>query len=412
MRRRYSVLLPALCSVIALVARGDCSPERRLVKVASDPDAGLISSSAIPTSIAILRNFPSPRPLPQDRRVPPVETSMYSISATLTEYALDENGDYHLVLTDEVGRTIIAKIPPPECLGGSRFANEITAARNAFAARFPASHDFVRVSKALEIRGVGFFDFLREQRGMAPNGIELHPVTQINLNPLVPPAPPPQRPSKRRATSPGPTAPVCRIPSLSLSISKTSACPGETLTLSWQSSDPAANVAIDGLGSAFPSSGNTTISPIISTVYSARATNVCGTGREAVAVVTLQTAATASLTGPSTMQRGTSATLSISIFGTSAWGLSSSLHNSISPSSGTGSGNFSSTYTATNSGTDTVTLAGTSACGPVTRTLTIFISTPANQGLLCCDGTRSPTCFNCSNKRGCCSSHGGVCGCG
>ena len=29
----------------------------------------------------------------------------------------------------------------------------------------------------------------------------------------------------------------------------------------------------------------------------------------------------------------------------------------------------------------------------------------------CCDGTRSPTCECGGPKRGCCSHHGGVCGC-
>jgi hypothetical protein len=33
------------------------------------------------------------------------------------------------------------------------------------------------------------------------------------------------------------------------------------------------------------------------------------------------------------------------------------------------------------------------------------------QGLLCCDGTLSPTCSCGGSRRGCCSHHGGVCGC-
>lgn len=121
--------------------------------------------------------------------------------------------------------------------------------------------------------------------------------------------------------------------------------------------------------------------------------------------------ATASISGPSSMTSGTNGTLIVTTSGTSSWTLSSSLGNSISPSSGSGTRGV--TYSVTRTGTDTVTLfAGGGGCGNVTATMTIFInSQPPTGGLRCCDGTRSPTCFNCSDKRGCCSSHGGVCGC-
>jgi hypothetical protein len=41
------------------------------------------------------------------------------------------------------------------------------------------------------VTGVGFFDFLHGQTGVAPNGIELHPVLDIVFNPEPPPSPPP-----------------------------------------------------------------------------------------------------------------------------------------------------------------------------------------------------------------------------
>jgi hypothetical protein len=33
----------------------------------------------------------------------------------------------------------------------------------------------------VRVTGVGFFDFLHGQRGVAPNGIELHPVLEVEF---------------------------------------------------------------------------------------------------------------------------------------------------------------------------------------------------------------------------------------
>lgn len=64
----------------------------------------------------------------------------------------------------------------PQC--GKRRKAEITNARNAlFAACGLPSSDFVPRKGSATITGVGFFDFLHNQIGVAEtNGIELHPV--------------------------------------------------------------------------------------------------------------------------------------------------------------------------------------------------------------------------------------------
>lgn len=403
--RRF--ILALLLVVAVATARADCAGERWPVKVATDADAALIHAGAIPTTIPFLRSLPPTRPLPQDRRVQPVETTMYSVTATLTEYRLEADGDAVLLLSDGQGRTIVARIPAVACTASGRFAIEIRAARLTFDARFTPKVEFQRAMVPVEIRGVAFFDFLRGQRGVAPNGLGLHPVTSISFRPLVPPVPP--KYSRRRAVQPRRS--TCTIPSLALTASKTSVCSAESVTLDWRSSDPSARVSIDGIGVGLPASGSRSLSSTVSSAYSGRASNSCGTGYEAVAVVNIRSGLFATLSGPSSLQRGATASLSCSMSAMASWSLTSVLHNSISPSSGTRSGAFTSTYTASSKGTDTLTLNATGDCGPVTRTLSIFISEPANQGLLCCDGTRSPTCFSCSNKQGCCSGHKGVCDC-
>jgi hypothetical protein len=54
-------------------------------------------------------------------------------------------------------------------------------ARNAFVAAcgMPGSSSFMQLTGQATIRGVGFFDFIHGQTGVAPNGIELHPVLRF-----------------------------------------------------------------------------------------------------------------------------------------------------------------------------------------------------------------------------------------
>jgi hypothetical protein len=386
-------------------AAAACPVERAAVKVGADADASLINLAPLPATIHTLRAIPAPRPLPQERRLAPVETTVYSVAATIVAYRVTPEGNIHLVLADAEGKTIVAQIPDPVCAGGSRFLDAITDVRRAFLTRFPATETLTYTRLPVEVRGVGFFDFLQGQYGLAPNGLSLYPVIDINFVPF--PRPNPPALSRRRAVrAPG----GCVLPSLVMSVSKSSVCGGETTTVSWQASDAAASVSIDGIGAFLPSSGNRTMNAAVSTAYSGRATNACGSGSEAVAIVAIKAAAGAELTGPGSVKQGASASLAVVLSGASSWNLTSSLGNSMSPSLGTTSGTVR--YDATKSGTDVVTLRATGGCGSVTRTITIIVTTEPGSGRLsCCDGTTSPTCTDCNNKQGCCSGHGGVCGC-
>jgi len=45
----------------------------------------------------------------------------------------------------------------------------------------PSSSHFTSISGSASVTGVGFFDFLHGQTGVAPNGVELHPVLRFRL---------------------------------------------------------------------------------------------------------------------------------------------------------------------------------------------------------------------------------------
>src|SRR5262249_31059562 len=116
------------------------------------------------------------------------EDTVFVVNATLTAYRWEGgstgDSDYHLVLEDDQGSTMVAEIPDPTCVGDeSPFASLIASARAEFDAVLTATTTFRTANIPVQITGVGFFDFFHGQRGAAPNGIELHPVLDIAFNP-------------------------------------------------------------------------------------------------------------------------------------------------------------------------------------------------------------------------------------
>jgi hypothetical protein len=172
--------------------------ERWAVKTAADADAqGMIGQAPTPTTIAELIALKIPRPLPPDGRSDGTEKTVWQLTATLQEYGREADGDYHMVLADDQGHTMIGEIPNPGDISSqSYFAAQITNARSAFDAKFNIVEDitasssqadptaeatiaFHAVGIPVTLTGLGYFDFPHHQRGVAPNAVELHPVIGI-----------------------------------------------------------------------------------------------------------------------------------------------------------------------------------------------------------------------------------------
>ena len=168
---------------------GSCGVERWSVKTGTDADAGKITlQSTTSITIATLDALPAPASLPANNRIQPTETTVYRLSATLTEYKLEADSDYHLVLSDGGGHTMIAEIPDPACVGTtSPLRTNIISARNEFDAKYTASGSFKTANVAVTVTGVGFFDYDHGQTGVAPNAIELHAVLDIQFGTAPPP---------------------------------------------------------------------------------------------------------------------------------------------------------------------------------------------------------------------------------
>src|SRR5438045_5783555 len=163
MRKAALGITLVLCVIFSFTASpilAQCGVERWSVKTGTDADISQVNmSSSTPTTIAALRGLATPGTLPSNNRVLPTEATIYTFSATLTQYKLESDSDYHLVLSDASGNTMIAEIPSPNCVGaGSPFGPSISTSRSTFDANFTATSSFKTANVPVTLRGAGFFD--------------------------------------------------------------------------------------------------------------------------------------------------------------------------------------------------------------------------------------------------------------
>ena len=155
---------------------GQCGYDRWPVKILADKDRGQVNITPVDTTIAKLGAIPIHEiPYPYDRRIHPEELIVYRVRARLLRVRREEDSDLHLLIADpdDPSKRMIAEIPAPECAVGTGHEDEYRRARNTIAS--------VAIGSEIELVGVGFFDFLHEQRGAATNGIELHPVLSVSI---------------------------------------------------------------------------------------------------------------------------------------------------------------------------------------------------------------------------------------
>jgi len=182
------LVLPLCVLPPAPLAAQRCGVERWAVKTGTDAGASQVDlQHPKNTTIAELIALQPPQPLPSTRSSP-TETTVFVVNATLTDYKFEGgshgDSDYHLVLQDEQGNTMIAEIPSPSCVGSnSLFADQIARTRAAFDSKLAAASSFQTADVPVRVTGVGMFDFPHGQHGAAPNHVEIHPVIGIEFNP-------------------------------------------------------------------------------------------------------------------------------------------------------------------------------------------------------------------------------------
>jgi hypothetical protein len=198
-----------------------CGVERWAVKTLTDPDARSVKFKAKATTIRGLRRRRPPATLGATRN-PGVEMSTFRVRASLVEMKIEEDEDIHLVVSQPGSPrlTMIVEFPALGCTKGATAVarRKMRTARSALvrACGAPNRSHFTDLTGKATITGVGFFDRIHGQTGIAPNGIELHPVLSFvrascKRSASAPPStPPPAAPSSGRCDPSYPT--VCLPP--------------------------------------------------------------------------------------------------------------------------------------------------------------------------------------------------------
>lgn len=161
-----------------------CGVERWSVKTLQDPAGKAIDLSVIKkTMVAALRGKTVQRG-PGGSRGSGVESTFYEVRARLVSAKLEEDDDIHLVIKGlTTSGTMIVEFPTVACSSSAKpgVKTRMKNARNAFVAAcgMPGSSSFTQLAGKATLRGIGFFDFLHGQTGVAPNGVELHPVLRF-----------------------------------------------------------------------------------------------------------------------------------------------------------------------------------------------------------------------------------------
>lgn len=187
--------------------------ERWGIKVGNDPDAAQINpNSSGPFTVADVNKI-VPGPLDSGGRMA-AEKKRYTVRGYLSYFKHEDDGDYHVVITDQPGgfargetppngRSMVVEFPDANCLRGKSGKGPATSVLGQSMAEARASFEEqirgisgTKINKPIPVTvtGVGFFDRAHGQTGRAverPEAdgrkvvFELHPVTEITFgNPI------------------------------------------------------------------------------------------------------------------------------------------------------------------------------------------------------------------------------------
>jgi hypothetical protein len=182
----WAPLAPA-ASVYSVTATR-CGVARWDVKTLSDASASRVKMTPVPAKVETLRALPVPGPIETHTPRYPQETQTYTVKATLRQASREQDSDYHLVLVGVTpDATMIVEIPDPACVASqdSAVTGAIKKARTYFDQTFGApaqapQFTTFQTPPQVTVSGVLFFDAIHGQRGVAPNGVELHPVLDLH----------------------------------------------------------------------------------------------------------------------------------------------------------------------------------------------------------------------------------------
>jgi len=163
-----------------------CGQERWGVKTLSDPDTSLINFDT-PKLTTVTEQIHMERPEGSMQERQSTETIEYEFDCNILGFKREKDQDFHIVVADlNTGERMVIEIASPECESvkqSGRFA-EMKTVHDWFEQNIGVPHySFYYLPQPKEVRvtGIGYWDFLHHQTGMAANGREIHPVLSMSL---------------------------------------------------------------------------------------------------------------------------------------------------------------------------------------------------------------------------------------
>lgn len=163
----------------------DCGVERWKIKTLSDPDTILINfSKVVKTSVHEQVTLDRPSINRNSRHTS--ECTVYEMRCSIVGYKRESGDkDIHIILEDEeTEETLVAELPSSRCsaIKSTSRSKLFFELEKWFVINigYPTSN-FVYLKKHIPvlITGIGYFDYVHGQIGMASNGREIHPVLGI-----------------------------------------------------------------------------------------------------------------------------------------------------------------------------------------------------------------------------------------
>lgn len=171
-----------------------CGTERWRVKTLSGTGAADVDFTPVASTVKHLTDASAPASLSDTRRETAIEQKAVTVRALVIGYKREPDGDLHIVLGDlnDPEITMIVEIPDADKCSfacSSAHASEFRTARQAFLAGIK-DHQATKCFRNMQedavlvtMTGVPMFDRLHGQTGVAANGIELHPVLEVQWGP-------------------------------------------------------------------------------------------------------------------------------------------------------------------------------------------------------------------------------------
>jgi hypothetical protein len=158
-------------------------PSRAAIWLALDAGAKKIDSLPTATTCAELLRIPRPADLAddistaryQEIRIPPLETKIWRVEATITQVVVRDDNDFYLILDDGAGM-VVAELPPPEMVAGSVFGKKMRGAREAIEAKLHPTKAPRNPRQKVVVTALGFFGKAKP----GANGARLQPIISVD----------------------------------------------------------------------------------------------------------------------------------------------------------------------------------------------------------------------------------------